>query len=126
MLVRIKHEVILPEESAITYVLESPARIFIMPLPTEELVEKAKSIEKFTYYPAGRSLDGATYSAIGAREFIRKAFMHFGDGDYVKGMEYIESKTRDRQAHEPEADPKCGNWQLWTILNELGVSREQT
>lgn len=93
----------------------------------EQLVALAKQVEQSCYYPNGRrSSDGAMYTALGIdiNEFVIAAEMFFGDGNprvgYNKIRELIETRRRNG---EQRADPYCGNWELWTILNELGVSR---
>ena len=88
-----------------------------------ELIKQAREIEKKTFFPKGRSIDGAVYNSGDTSDFLIDAFRYFGNGDAQKGKEWVLQKILERKQKESMADPECGNWWLWTILNELGVSR---
>ncbi len=97
-------------------------------LQKEELISWATKIEKACYYPDGRYVDGAIYTSLkeGVTEFISAAELFMGSGNLRAGHVYIVGKIDDRkQKGENKADRDCGNWELWTILNELDVSRER-
>lgn len=92
----------------------------------ETLTSQARDLETYTYYPMGRYEDGAVYTALGRKvwDFMRQASAFLGDGDWEKGSQIIRAKVEARKlSGEMKADPDCGNWQLWIIFNELGVSR---
>lgn len=92
----------------------------------EQLVALAKQVEQSCYYPEGRNVDGAVYSSLGLdiHEFVTAAEIFFGEGNLREGYNKIRNLTEARRRNgEHKADPYCGNWELWTILNEIGVSR---
>lgn len=100
----------------------------------EELIKIASGIEAISFVEHGRGIDGAPYETFDAMDFFKLAFTYFGQqvtGDhpqhtscYALGEEFIISKVKERKKNgEPNANPNCGNWWLWTIFNELGVSR---
>ena len=93
----------------------------------EEFVQQAKVIESQTYYADGRWIDGAIYTNFAfAWDFVRDYKIFLGQGDFEKGWQIMIKKVEDRRmSGEKKADPTCGNWILWTILNELGVSRDR-
>lgn len=84
----------------------------------DELLCLAKQIEELSLNPEGYVVDGSPYRCRAeATDFLRRAYPELG------GIKKIQELIRKRKANEPLADPNCANWVLWTILNELGVSR---
>ncbi|MFZ2199474.1 MAG: hypothetical protein WAV40_01660 [Microgenomates group bacterium] len=87
----------------------------------EKLLNVAIEVEAECYFPPGRLIDGAPYTCLlKAPEFCEKAIKLMG------GYEIITNLILKRQETEHLADANCGNWILWTILNEMEVSREKT
>jgi len=78
-----------------------------------------KEIEQSTWFSYGREIDGAPYTC------LPKYWNWLGDAiQYFGGWDGITALVETRKGNGEElADPYCGNWWLWTILNELGVSR---
>lgn len=91
----------------------------------EELIERAKQVEPESYFPVGREIDGAPYSWLNTdTTFFREAVTFFGEGQEWRGYQWLAVKVRERRENGEElADEECGNWWVWTIFNELGVSR---
>lgn len=86
----------------------------------KSLVEQGKLAEADCYYPHGRYVDGSPYSySFQYRNFISEAIHLLG------GPKNLEQLILERKKNEPLADPDCGNWMMWTILNEIDVSRER-
>lgn len=80
----------------------------------------AVSLEEHTYYPEGREIDGCPYSHNLYDEQLE--YYHLLR-DFLGGYLYIRHLVLERKVNEPLANETCANWQLWTVLNELGVSR---
>ncbi|MFH1959395.1 MAG: hypothetical protein ABIJ22_03660 [Patescibacteria group bacterium] len=85
----------------------------------KELALLAVRVEETSYLSSGRKpRDGSVYS-LSDYDFFDAAISFFGGTNEIRRM------TRERfEAGEVSADENCANWWLWTILNELGVSRE--
>ena|SRR5258708_5425153 len=99
----------------------------------EAFIQKAIQVEQQSYWEKGRGIDGSPYEA-GDSDFLDEAFLFFGeqniapDGDkgdaYTVGEQFVVNKVMERRSNgEGNAQVNCGNWWLWTILNELNVSR---
>ena len=92
----------------------------------EQLVCLAITVENASYYSDGRGIDGAPYSCsgYGVDEFMSIALNFFATQENTTRTRWIRAKVRERLNNgEKLADEYCGNWWLWTLLNELGVSR---
>jgi hypothetical protein len=92
-----------------------------------ELIAEARLVEAATWYPDGREFDGAPYQCNDYLYpdlllFMGTAFQFLG-GEQRHGYLMVKDMIRERQKTEELADPFCGNWMLWTVLNALGVSR---
>jgi hypothetical protein len=93
----------------------------------QELIEFAKDVERYSWSEKGRDLDGAPYTAGGiARDFLDQAYLYYGNGVRRDGMYKVKAMVQQRKDDgEEHAEIICGNWFLWTVFNELGVSRVQ-
>lgn len=79
----------------------------------------ALKVEKDTWFPNGRNSDGSVYTClIRYWLWLDNMIRHLG------GINKIITLIKTRKNNgEALADSSCANWWLWTVLNELGVSR---
>lgn len=82
------------------------------------LVPFAIELETKSYYPRGRFLDGCPYTYLSESGPLIESFL-----SHVGGLEELQAMIIARKESEPLADHECGNWMLWTIFNEMEVSR---
>lgn len=83
-----------------------------------DLVPLAIELEAKSHFPRGRLIDGCPYTYLRESDPLVESFL-----DHIGGLSVLEEMITARQVQEPSADPKCGNWMLWTIFNEMEVSR---
>jgi len=91
----------------------------------EKLIKYGEVIEKYSWYEAGRDVDGSPYTNnSNARYFLEQVYLLFGDGNRRNGMKIVAAMVEERKKDgENLADPYCGNWHLWTVLKEFSLSR---
>lgn len=85
----------------------------------EKLVKIAKKVEPLVWCPEGGEIDGCPYGA-GKKSW---ELMDEAMSQYEGGLDTLKGMVEERKATEPLANFNCANWILWTLLNDLGVSR---